>query len=212
MSQELIDAVVDMREEDAVKLAEKLLNEGADPLGLLDDCRTALGIIGDRFAAGECFVPELILAGEMLRQIGAMVKPKIASSGAAPQKKLGRIVFGTVEGDIHDIAKDIVVFMLDINGFDVMDLGVDVPAAKFVEAVKSFKPQVVGLSGFLTLAYDPMKNTVQALKDAGLRDSVKIMIGGGQMDDQVCAYAKADAYGKDAMAAVNLSKGWVGVK
>jgi methanogenic corrinoid protein MtbC1 len=212
MSKELIDLVVDMREEEAVKFAEKLLKEGAAPLSLLDDCRTALGIIGDRFAAGECFVPELILAGEMLRQIGAMVKPLISGSGAAAQKKLGKIVFGTVEGDIHDIAKDIVVFMLDINGFDVMDLGVDVPVAKFVEAVKSFKPQVVGLSGFLTLAYDPMKNTVQALVDAGLRDGVKIMIGGGQMDDQVAAYAKADAYGKDAMAAVTLSKGWLGVK
>jgi len=212
MSQELIDLVVDMREDEAVKLAEKLLDEGAEPLSLLDDCRTALGIIGDRFAAGECFVPELILAGEMLRQIGAMVKPRLAAGEAGEQKKLGRIVFGTVEGDIHDIAKDIVVFMLDINGFDVMDLGVDVPAARFVEAVKEFKPQVVGLSGFLTLAYDPMKNTVQALVDAGLRDSVKVMIGGGQMDDQVAAYAKADAYGKDAMAAVNLSKGWVGAK
>ncbi len=212
MSQELIDAVVDMREEDAVKIAENLLSSGADPLGLLDDCRTALGIIGSKFAAGECFVPELILAGEMLRQVGGMVKPRLSTSGAGAQKKIGKIVFGTVEGDIHDIAKDIVVFMLDINGFDVMDLGVDVPVAKFVEAVKSFKPQVVGLSGFLTLAYDPMKNTVQALKDAGLRDSVKIMIGGGQMDDQVAAYAKADAYGKDAMAAVTLSKGWIGVK
>ena len=211
MSQELIDLVVDMREDEAVALAGKLITEGVDPLSLLDDCRTALGIIGDRFAAGECFVPELILAGEMLRQIGAIVKPLIASGGAA-QEKLGKIVFGTVEGDIHDIAKDIVVFMLDINGFDVMDLGVDVPVARFVEAVKEFKPQVVGLSGFLTLAYDPMKNTVQALVDAGLRDSVKIMIGGGQMDDQVAAYAKADAYGKDAMAAVNLSKGWVGAK
>jgi trimethylamine corrinoid protein len=212
MSKELIDAVVDMREDDAVKIAENLLNSGADPLSLLDDCREALGIIGSKFAAGECFVPELILAGEMLRQVGAMVKPRISTSGAGAQKKIGKIVFGTVEGDIHDIAKDIVVFMLDINGFDVMDLGVDVPVAKFVEAVKSFKPQVVGLSGFLTLAYDPMKNTVQALKDAGLRDSVKIMIGGGQMDDQVAAYAKADAYGKDAMAAVTLSKGWVGAK
>jgi 5-methyltetrahydrofolate--homocysteine methyltransferase len=212
MSKELIDAVVDMREEDAIKIAEKLLNEGAKPLSLLDDCREALGIIGDRFAAGECFVPELILAGEMLRQIGAMVKPKIAGSGAAPQKKLGKIVFGTVEGDIHDIAKDIVVFMLDVNGFEVIDLGVDVPAAKFVDAVKASGATIVGLSGFLTLAYDPMKNTVQALKDAGLRDKVKVMIGGGQMDDQVAAYAKADAYGKDAMAAVNLSKGWVGVK
>jgi len=212
MSKELVDAVVDMREEDAVKIAEDLLNSGADPLGLLDDCREALGIIGSKFAAGECFVPELILAGEMLRQVGALVKPKISTSGAGAQKKIGKIVFGTVEGDIHDIAKDIVVFMLDINGFDVMDLGVDVPVARFVEAVKEFKPQVVGLSGFLTLAYDPMKNTVQALKDAGLRDSVKIMIGGGQMDDQVAAYAKADAYGKDAMAAVTLSKGWVGAK
>jgi methanogenic corrinoid protein MtbC1 len=210
MSQELIDLVVDMREDEAVAFAEKLIAEGVDPLSLLDDCRTALGIIGARFAAGECFVPELILAGEMLRQIGAMVKPLIAGDGGATQKKLGKIVFGTVEGDIHDIAKDIVVFMLDINGFDVMDLGVDVPVARFVEAVKEFKPQVVGLSGFLTLAYDPMKNTVQALVDAGLRDSVKIMIGGGQMDDQVAAYAKADAYGKDAMAAVTLSKGWVG--
>jgi methanogenic corrinoid protein MtbC1 len=210
MSQELIDLVVDMREDEAVALAGKLIAEGVDPLSLLDDCRTALGIIGDRFAAGECFVPELILAGEMLRQIGAMVKPLIASGGGTAQKKLGKIVFGTVEGDIHDIAKDIVVFMLDINGFDVMDLGVDVPVARFVEAVKEFQPQVVGLSGFLTLAYDPMKNTVQALVDNGLRDGVKIMIGGGQMDDQVAAYAKADAYGKDAMAAVNLSKGWVG--
>jgi len=213
MSKELVDAVVDMREEDAVKIAENLLSSGAEPLSLLDDCREALGIIGDRFAAGECFVPELILAGEMLRQVGALVKPRLeGKSGAGAQKKLGKIVFGTVEGDIHDIAKDIVEFMLEVNGFEVIDLGVDVPVAKFVEAVKTHKPQVVGLSGFLTLAYDPMKNTVQALKDAGLRDSVKIMIGGGQMDDQVAAYAKADAYGKDAMAAVTLSKGWVGAK
>jgi 5-methyltetrahydrofolate--homocysteine methyltransferase len=213
MSKELVDAVVDMREEDAVKIAENLLSSGADPFSLLDDCREALGIIGTRFAAGECFVPELILAGEMLRAVGALVKPRIEgkSSGTA-QKKLGKVVFGTVEGDIHDIAKDIVEFMLEVNGFEVIDLGVDVPVAKFVEAVKAHKPQVVGLSGFLTLAYDPMKNTVQALKDAGLRDSVKIMIGGGQMDDQVAAYAKADAYGKDAMAAVTLSKGWVGAK
>jgi methanogenic corrinoid protein MtbC1 len=213
MSKELVDAVVDMREEDAVKIAENLLSSGADPLSLLDDCREALGIIGSRFAAGECFVPELILAGEMLRQVGALVKPRLeGKTGGTAQKKLGKVVFGTVEGDIHDIAKDIVEFMLEVNGFEVIDLGVDVPVAKFVEAVQAHKPQVVGLSGFLTLAYDPMKNTVQALKDAGLRDSVKIMIGGGQMDDQVAAYAKADAYGKDAMAAVTLSKGWVGAK
>jgi 5-methyltetrahydrofolate--homocysteine methyltransferase len=212
MSQELIDAVVDMREEDAERITDELLSTGADPLSLLEDCRTALGIIGDRFSRGECFVPELILGGEMLRAVGNKVRPRITASGADSRKKLGKVVFGTVEGDIHDIAKDIVVFMLDINGFEVIDLGIDVPVARFVEAVREHKPQVVGLSGFLTLAYDPMKNVVQALADAGLRDSVKVMIGGGQMDDQIAAYAKADAYGKDAMAAVRLSKEWVGAK
>ncbi len=211
MSKELIDAITDMREEDAVKIAGQLLNSGADPLDVLADCRQALQIIGSRFAAGECFIPELILAGEMLRQISALAKPKIAAGSIGPKEKLGRIIIGTVEGDIHDIGKDIVAFMLDVNGFEVMDLGVDVAAAKFVEAAKSFKPHIMALSGFLTLAYDPMKNTVQALKDAGLRDSIKVMIGGGQMDDQVAAYAKADAYGKDAQAGVELAKKWMGV-
>src|SRR5512136_1814405 len=206
----LVEAITEMREEDAVRLAQEELRTGTPPAEILDHCREAMAIIGQRFEEGDCFVPELILAGEILRQISDVVKPQLTQ--AAEVKKIGRVVMGTVEGDIHDIGKDIVTFMLDVNGFEVKDLGVDVPAAKFIEAVKDLKPQVVGLSGFLTLAYDPMKNTVQALKDAGLRDSVKIMIGGGQMDDQVAAYAKADAYGKDAMAAVTLSKGWVGAK
>ena len=116
-------------------------------------------------------------------------------------------MLGTVQGDIHDIAKDIVAFMLDINGFDVTDLGVDVPPARFVEAVKQSGAKIVGLSGFLTLAYDPMKYTVQALKEAGLND-VKVMIGGGQIDEQIRHYTGADAYGKDAMAAVTIAKSW----
>jgi len=119
-------------------------------------------------------------------------------------------VIGTVEGDIHDIAKDIVAFMLEINGFEVTDLGVDVPPAKFVDAVKETGAKVVGLSGFLTLAYDPMKATVEALKDAGLND-VKVMIGGGQIDEQIREYTRADAFGQDAMTAVNLARKWYGV-
>jgi 5-methyltetrahydrofolate--homocysteine methyltransferase len=119
---------------------------------------------------------------------------------------LGKVVIGTVEGDIHDIAKDIVTFMLDLNGFEVTDLGVDVPPAKFVEAVQETGASVVGLSGFLTLAFDPMKETVAALRDADL--DVKIMIGGGQIDEQIREYTKADAYGHDAMAAVALAKEW----
>ena len=208
MSKALIDAITDMREEDAVRTAKEMLDKGTSPLEVLDNCREAMTIIGQRFEAGDCFVPELILAGEVLRQISDVVKPKLTQS--VESKKLGRVVIGTVEGDIHDIGKDIVTFMLDVNGFDVRDLGVDVPAAKFVEAVKTFQPQVVGLSGFLTLAYDPMKNTVQALKDAGLRGKVKIMIGGGQIDEQIRQYTGADAYGKDAMAAVSLAKSWIG--
>jgi 5-methyltetrahydrofolate--homocysteine methyltransferase len=197
-----------MREEDALRTATEMLDKGANPLEVLDSCREAMSVIGQRFEAGECFVPELILAGEILRQISDVVKPKLTQTAEA--KKLGRVVIGTVEGDIHDIGKDIVTFMLDVNGFEVKDLGVDVPAARFVEAVKEFKPQVVGLSGFLTLAYDPMKNTVQALRDAGLREDVQIMIGGGQIDEQIREYTGADAYGKDAMAAVALAKSWVG--
>ena len=207
MSQELITAITEMREADALKLTRDLLDKGTDPISVLDDCRSAMTIIGDRFEAGDCFIPELILAGEMLSQIAAIVKPRIATDTSAA--KMGKIVLGTVEGDIHDIAKDIVGFMLDLNGMEVIDLGVDVPPARFVEAVKANGATMVGLSGFLTLAYDPMKATVEALKAAGLTD-VKVMIGGGQIDEQIREFTGADAYGKDAMAAVALAKQWAG--
>lgn len=203
----LVEAITEMREEDAVRLVHEQLQAGTPPLEILESGREAMTVIGQRFEAGECFVPELMLAGEILRQISDVVKPQIAQT--ADVKKIGRVVIGTVEGDIHDIGKDIVAFMLDINGFDVQNLGVDVPAAKFVAAVKEFQPQVVGLSGFLTLAYEPMKNTIKALRDAGFTG--KVMIGGGEMDEQVRQYTNADAYGKDAVAAVSLAKRWVGV-
>ncbi|MFN8597533.1 MAG: cobalamin-dependent protein [Anaerolineae bacterium] len=202
----LIEAITEMREEDAVRTANDMLDRGVNPIEVLDSCREAMSVIGQRFEAGDCFVPELILAGEILRQISDVVKPKISQT--ANVKKAGRVVMGTVEGDIHDIGKDIVTFMLDVNGFEVKDLGVDVPAAKFVEAVKDFQPQVVGLSGFLTLAYDPMKNTVAAMRAAGFTG--KVMIGGGQIDEQIRQYTGADGYGKDAMAAVALAKSWMG--
>jgi 5-methyltetrahydrofolate--homocysteine methyltransferase len=205
MSKELIEAITEMREEDAVAITNQLLESGVSPVDVLDACREAMGIIGLRFETGESFIPELILAGEILAQISAILKPRMLQGGDS--KKLGKIVLGTVQGDIHDIAKDIVVFMLDINGFEVTDLGVDVPPAKFVEAVKQTGAKIVGLSGFLTLAFDPMKFTVQALKDAGLTD-VKVMIGGGQIDEQIRQYTGADAYGKDAMGAVAIAKSW----
>ena len=205
MSKELIEAIIEMREEDAVAITNRLLDSGTSPVDVMEACREAMDIIGKRFETGESFIPELILAGEILGQISAIIKPRIQQVGES--KKLGKIVIGTVQGDIHDIAKDIVGFMLDINGFEVTDLGVDVPPAKFVETVKQTGAKIVGLSGFLTLAFDPMKYTVQALKDAGLTD-VKIMIGGGQVDENIRQYTGADAYGKDAMAAVAIAKSW----
>jgi methanogenic corrinoid protein MtbC1 len=206
MSQKLVDAITEMREDDALKITNELLDGGAAPLEVLDACKAAMDIIGKRFEAGESFIPELMMAGEMLTQITAVLKPRMTEE--ASEAKLGKVVIGTVEGDIHDIAKDIVAFMLDLNGFEVTDLGVDVPAAKFVEAAKETGATIVGLSGFLTLAFDPMKDTVAALKSAGL--DIKVMVGGGQIDEQVREYTSADAYGRDAMAAVALAKEWTG--
>ncbi len=204
----LIQALADMREEEAVGLAQQMVESGTDPLEILDATRAAMDIVGQRYEKGEYFLPELLLAGEMLGQIAEMVKPLLAKTQAVQRQ--GKVLIGTVAGDIHDIGKNIVVFMLDANGFEVLDLGVDVPVQKFVEAVKEFQPQVVGLSGFLTLAFDSMKETIKALEAAGLRDKVKVMIGGGSVDEHVRAYTGADAWGRDAMAAVNLAKQWTG--
>ena len=209
--QRLLDAIADMREDEALGLAKAMLDGGEDPMRVLELCRTAMETVGKRFQAGEYFLPELILAGEMLERIGGMAKPLIqAKGGGAAIKKHGRVLIGTVHGDLHDIGKNIVTFMLDINGYEVKDIGIDVPVARFIDEIREFKPSVVGLSGFLTLAFDSMKETIEAIQQAGMRDGMKIMIGGGQVDETVCKYTGADAYGNNAMAAVSLCRGWIG--
>ncbi|MBN1975896.1 MAG: cobalamin-dependent protein [Anaerolineae bacterium] len=208
MSKELVNAIADMREDKALMLVQEMMGGDSDPLEVLDDAREAMDLVGKRYEEGSYFSPELMLAGEMLNQITDILKPKLAELPEV--ERLGKVVVGTVAGDIHDIGKNIVTFMLDVNGFDVLDLGVDVSPERFVGAIGDFQPQVVGLSGFLTLAFDTMKETVDAIAAAGLRDQVKIMVGGGQMDDQVRVHTGADAYGRDAMAAVKLAKDWVG--
>lgn len=210
MSNELVEAIANMEEDDALRIVQEMLDNGEGASNVLGYCQEAMGIVGQRYEKGEYFLPELIMSGEMLKKISEIVKP-LMTTEAGKSNRLGKIVLGTVRGDIHDIGKDIVGFMLDVNGFEVHDLGVDIPEEKFVSAVKELQPQVVALSGFLTLAYDSMKSTVEALRAAGLRDTVKIMIGGGQITDMVCEYAGADAYGIDAMAAVALAKKWTGV-
>jgi 5-methyltetrahydrofolate--homocysteine methyltransferase len=209
MSEQLINAIAEMDEEGALAVTRELLAGGVAPTAILDACRAAMEVVGKRFEAGEYFIPELILAGEMLKGVSAEVKPYM-TGGHEGAKKHGKVVIGTVKGDIHDIGKDIVVFMLDVNGFEVYDLGIDVPVQSFVDKIAEVKPEVVALSGFLTLAYDSMKETVAAIVAAGQRAGVKIMVGGGTVDEQVCKYAGADAFGADAMAAVTLAKGWIG--
>ena len=211
MPEDYVNLMADLKEEEVLKLLKQRLANKEDPNKILDDNTKAMGIVGKRFAAGEYFLPELVFSGELLRQVTEILRPHLTGSGTKV-KKIGKVVIGTVAGDIHDIGLNIVDFMLDVNGFEVTNLGVDVPIEKFVKAMQDTKAPVLGLSGFLTPAFDAMKETVEALEKAGLRKNIKIMIGGGQMDDEVRKYAKADAFGKDAMAAVTLTKQWYGVK
>lgn len=210
MSGKLVEHLSEMREEEALSLAKEMLEKGADPVDLLSQCREAMEIVGKRFADGIYFIPELMMAGEMLSQISELTKSKLSKTSMEGPKRVGKFLIGTVEGDIHDIGKNIVTFMFDVNGFEVMDIGVDVPKDKFIQAIKEFQPDVVGMSGILTLAYDPMKHTIAAIKEAGLRDKVKIIIGGGAIDEQIKEYTGADAWASDAMKGVSIAKQWVG--
>jgi 5-methyltetrahydrofolate--homocysteine methyltransferase len=209
---QLVEWLADMYEDEAIELSNKmLLEDKKDPMRVLELCRAAMDIVGQRFEEGEYFLPELVLAGEMLDNIGAVAKPLIKQSEGDEQQKLGKVLIGTVHGDLHDIGKNIVSFMLDINGFEVKDIGIDVPVQTFIDEINDFQPDVVGLSGFLTLAFDSMKETIEAFDQAGMRDNFKIMIGGGQIDETVRTYTGADAFGVNAVEAVNLCRGWMGV-
>jgi methanogenic corrinoid protein MtbC1 len=208
---QLVTWLADMNEDDAFALAKRmLLEEGANPFRVLELCRNAMDIVGKRFEQGEYFLPELVLAGEMLENIGIIAKPLIKQAPGGEPKKLAKVLIGTVHGDLHDIGKNIVTFMLDINGFEVKDIGIDVPVKTFLDEINEFKPDIVGLSGFLTIAFDSMKETIEAIQDAGLRDKLKIMIGGGQVDEAVRTYTGADAFGTTAVEAVSLCKSWMG--
>ena len=208
MNTKLVELMSDLMEEETIALVKELIQSGANPMDILDDARSAMEVVGKRFETSEYFIPDLIMAGEILKEISEIVKPLLEKLGGSAKK--GKVLIGTVAGDIHDIGKDIVTFMLDVSGFDVLDIGIDVPVQTFIEKIKDLQPQVVGLSGFLTLAFDSMKKTVEAIEKEGLREKIKIMIGGGQMDETVKTYVGADAYGKDAVAGVQLCKQWIG--
>jgi methylmalonyl-CoA mutase cobalamin-binding domain/chain len=210
MTDSLVQALVEMKEAEALQTAKQLLDQGVAPLDILGSCSRAMEEVGQRFEKGIYFLPHLMMAGEMLKQISDIIKPLIQEQKTGDQG--GKVLIGTVEGDIHDIGKNIVVFLLEANGFQVRDIGINQKPAKFVEAIKEFQPKVVGMSGLLTLAFDSMKKTVQAIEEAGLRKAVRIVIGGGVVTEKIKDYSGADAYAPDAMAGVRLCKQWIGSK
>lgn len=206
----LVTLLADMEEEEALQLARQMLDDGFDPVRMLELCREAMDIVGERYEEQEYFLTELMLAGEMLTEISAMAKPLILSEEEdSSVHSKGTVIIGTVHGDLHDIGKNIVSFMLEIDGYKVIDLGVDVPIRKFITAISEHRPPVVALSGFLTLAFDAMKETIEAFEANGIRNDIKIMIGGGQIDENIQKFTGADAFGRNAVEAVSLCNQWM---
>jgi methylmalonyl-CoA mutase cobalamin-binding domain/chain len=199
----ITDALADLEEDKLLSLIKERLDAGDDPLVLVEACRKGMTIVGERFEKMEYFLTHLAMSAEMFSNALKLIEPKIKAAGSKITS-LGKIVFGTVKGDVHDIGKNMVETMLRCAGFDVIDMGVDVPAEKFVQALKDSNAEILGLSALITTSFDSMKETVDAVKKAGLRNKVKILVGGGIVDEKVVKYTGADGYAVDAMSAVKL--------
>lgn len=207
--QALTQAVGELDEEKVLGLLREFVatNPGVEETQqVVNACQQGMAIVGDLFEKNEYFVGDLIFAGELLTAAIDILKPVL---GGGSSEKVGSIVLGTVEGDLHDIGKNIFKSMAEAAGFEVYNLGIDVPASTFVEKVKEVKPQIVGMSGVLTLALDSMKKTVDALKEAGLRDQVKIIIGGNPVTEDACRQIGADRFTTNAAEGVKICQGWV---
>lgn len=204
---ELVDLILEFDEDDVLDHVQKMLDAGREPLKIAEVARAAMEQVGQMFEEKEIFLTELIMSGELLQA----VMDKLGFSGEQAgegEAEHGKFLIGTVQGDIHDIGKNIVTGLLGASGFQVIDIGVDQPPAKFVEAIQKHHPAIVGLSGLLTVAFDAMKATVEALEAAGLRDSVKVIIGGGACDEKVREYVQADAVAESAIQGVEIAKQW----
>lgn len=209
MSEPLAQLLCDLEEDAVLAETRSRLERGEDPLGIIEECRRGMEIVGKRFEDKEYFITELIMAGEIFGQVMDRVEPALKGRQAVT---LGKVIIGTVQSDIHDIGKNIVRTMLKCSGFEVYDLGVDVPPEKFVETIKQSGAHVVALSALMTTSFNPMKETVEAISRAGLRDRVKVLVGGGPVNEKVQEFVGADAFGKDVTAAIELCRNYVGVK
>jgi len=182
---------------DAGESAERVLRQGLIP---------AMDRVGVRFKNGELYIPEVLLAARAMHAGMAILKPILSKS---TETIAGKVLIGTVKGDLHDIGKNLVVMMIEGGGFDVIDLGIDVPASRFVEAVKEHRPQVVGMSALLTTTMVEMKKTIQALEEAGQKDRVKIIVGGAPVTEDFAKDIGADGYAPDAAVAVDVVRSWI---
>ena len=200
----LAEALKDLDEKKVYQLVEEKIKSGASPLEIIAECNEGMVGVGERFSSGEYFLSQLIFSAEIFKNVLNMLEPFMPQSGTGGTA--GKVVIGTVKGDIHDIGKNIVVSLLRGAGFDVTDLGVDVPAEKFVAALKETGARVLGLSALLNFTYPEMKNVVEAVTEAGLRDRVTIIIGGAPCNEQVRQFTGADYYAEDAVTGVNICK------
>ncbi|MGO9640062.1 MAG: corrinoid protein [Candidatus Acidiferrales bacterium] len=188
----------------AVSAARKALDEGIQPVDLISEgISPAMAEVGRLFEEGDCFVPELLMAARATKEIFQILRPLLARTGVKPT---GRVVLGTVQGDLHDIGKNLVAAMLEGGGFEVTDLGVDVPPEKFIAAVQNKQAQIVGLSALLTTTMPAMKTTIDAFRAAGIREQIKVMVGGAPVTQSYAEAIGADGYGENAAASVDLAR------
>lgn len=210
MREELRNAIVDGFEPEAKDLVNKLLAENADPVELVSGVLIpAMDTVADLWKTGDYFMSDVILCANAFGAAMDIITPALASGNF---KTHGKFMIGVVEGDMHDLGKNIVVAMLRANGFEVIDLGINVPVAKFVEAVKEHKPDILGVGAYMSTTMGLLKEVIDALKDAGLRDGLKISVGGVCVTEAAAAAAGADAFGGDAMHTVGLAKKFMGVE
>jgi len=200
---ELTEALVELAEKEVRDLVETHLSEGRDPLKILANLKEGMDIVGQRFSEGEYFLVELVMSAEVFNRAMDILEPKLLETQKT--EGMGTIVIGTVKGDIHYIGKNLVVAFLKSNGFDVHDLGEDVAPETFIEKLKESGAPILALSGLITTTHDVMRETVDALETAGLRNSVMVMIGGCDVNQEVVDYTGADAFGVDAIGAVEVA-------
>ncbi len=202
--EKLITLLADLDEDAVLKLVQRRIAAGDDPLRIIEDCNAGMRLVGERYEHGEFYVSGLIMSGEIFREVFELVKPLFELS--SPAQSSGRVLVGTVSGDIHDIGKNMAAMLLTCYGFAVIDLGVDVPPAHFAARAIEVKPDIVGLSGLITSSFESMKATVSVLRAEAQRHQLEfpVVIGGGLIDDQVCRYVSADYWVVNAMDGVRL--------